>query len=322
MLLALTISSVLTISAFITGLAAGIMTATLGFLLCALFIRFSKSRYDKIAAMSAQIDRILHGHDTLEISGYDEGELSIMQNELQKVTVRLREQADNLAKDKLNLADSLADIAHQIRTPLTSINLLASLLARQELADTRRLELIRELETLLSRIDWLIITLLKISKIDAGTAIFRAAPIPLVELIDKALEPFTIPLEIRNVTLSKSISGSVNCDPAWTAEALGNIVKNCLEHVENKGVIRIETEQNPLYIQIVISDNGSGFDDDDLPHLFERFYKGKNEGNNNFGIGLALSRMIIMQQNGTIKAEKNKPCGARFVIKFYDPQTI
>jgi signal transduction histidine kinase len=318
---------------FVISAAAGILTTVSALTLCVLFIIFTKTRYDRIASMSAQIDQMLHGRDNLAISDYDEGELAIMQNVLQKIILRLRTQADNLQQDKLYLSDSLADIAHQIRTPLTSINLLTSLLAREGQDLSKRPELIRELETLLARIDWLITTLLKIAKIDAGTAIFTTAEISVNTLIDKALEPFVIPLELRCITIERrdgphntlppptSPLPSLNCDLAWTAEALGNIIKNCLEHVEHGGVIRIEATQNPVYTEINISDNGSGFAEKDLPHLFERFYKGQNAHDNSFGIGLALSRMIITQQNGVIKAGNNTPQGARFNIRFYHQQS-
>ena len=317
---------IMTGAACAVNLAAGVITAFLGIVLIILFLRFTQRRYTRIAAMSEQIDWMLHGFDTLIISNYNEGELSILHNQLQKVTIRLREQADNLERDKAFLSDSLADIAHQIRTPLTSINLLTTLLSREEVEPARRLELVRELETLLTRIDWLITTLLKISKIDAGTAIFKPADISVDRLINKALEPFMILLELRDITIEKSYGGNplphLTCDLAWTAEALGNIIKNCFEHVGNGDTIHITAESTPVFSRIVISDNGIGFAEEDLPHVFERFYRGQNAGSNSFGIGLALSQMIITQQNGTIKAQQNEVRGARFDIKFYTEQTL
>lgn len=322
LLVVLIVTVVVSVAAFIVSIPAGIFTVSLSLIFCAAFLRFTSARYSRLAMLSEQIDKILHGNDTLEISGFDEGELSILQSEVQKMTIRLREQTDNLKRDKQYLSESIADIAHQIRTPLTSINILTSLLSKTGLENEKRLQLVRELETLLSRIDWLITALLKISKIDAGTAVFNVKNIPIEGLIDKSLEPFAIPLELHNIDIKKTVSGSIDCDISWTSEAIGNIIKNCIEHIDSDGIIKIESEQDPICTKIIISDNGCGFSDNDIPHLFERFYKGINADESSYGIGLALCRMIITEQNGTIKAEKNKPRGARFIIKFYHQQTL
>jgi len=316
----LVISAGIAAAAFAVNIFAGVFTVVSCAVFVSIFMLFNRARYRQIAALSDQLDRILHGGDVLDIGGFEEGELSILQSELQKLTVRLREQAYNLSMEKTRLSDSLADIAHQIRTPLTSINILAALLSKDE--PGKRAERIRELETLLSRIDWLIAALLKISKIDAGTVAFTKTETPVGVLIKKSLEPFAIPLELRDIKIEESTSGNIRCDLAWTAEALGNIIKNCIEYMETGGIIKIEAGQNPVCTQIVIADNGSGISDTDLPHLFERFYKGENPGKTGYGIGLALCRMIISRQNGTVKAERNQPRGARFIIKFYHDQTI
>jgi signal transduction histidine kinase len=322
LLLTLIITAFLSVAAFTVSILSGIFTMSLGLIFCVLLLGFTYTRYKRLAIMSEQIDKILHGNDPYKISDFDEGELSILQTEIHKMTVRLREQTDNLKKDKRYLSESIADIAHQIRTPLTSINILTSLLSKNGLENEKRLQLVRELETLLLRIDWLVTTLLKISKIDVGTAVFNVKNIAVESLIEKALEPFTIQLELRNIEIIKTVGGQINCDVSWTSEAIGNIIKNSIEHIKGDGIIKIESGQNLIYTQIIISDNGCGFADDDMPHLFERFYKGINADSSSDGIGLALCRMIITEQNGTIKAEKNSPSGARFVIKFYHRQTL
>ena len=144
------------------------------------------------------------------------------------MTVRLREQAEALKKDKIFLADSIADISHQIRTPLTSINLIANFLADEELSDERRLSLVKDLFQLLSRIDWLISTLLKISKLDAGTVKFAKDTVKVSELIQKAAKPLAIPMDLRNQQLIIKANGDelFEGDLAWTAEAIVNILIN------------------------------------------------------------------------------------------------
>ena len=153
-------------------------------------------------------------------------------------------------------------------------------------------------------------------------SIFTSQSITVDQLIDEALKPLAIALDLHDIKLFRSGEGMVNCDLAWTAEAFGNILKNCIEHTELGGTIKIQTEQNPVFTQIVISDNGSGFTAEDLPHIFERFYKGKNSNKSSFGVGLALCRMILTEQNATIKASNNEPHGASFIIHFYHQQAL
>lgn len=287
---------------------------------------FTMSRYRKLKQLSLELDSMLHNNTPIDFQRYREGELSILESELSKMTLRLSEQAAALANDKQFLADSMADISHQIRSPLTASNLILTLLMEQELSAERRRQLLRELTQLLSRIDWLVESLLKISKMDAGTIVFKRLPISVPELIKQAAEPLSIPMELREQTLDivpvKSQKQSTDApqflgDFTWSAEAILNILKNCMEHTPAGGKIQVSFSQNAIYTQIMIEDNGAGFDKEDLPHLFERFYKGKNASAHSVGIGLALARMIVTQQNGTLKAENRPEGGARFVMKFY-----
>jgi len=238
--------------------------------------------------------------------------------------VRLREQSDALRQDKVYLADSIADISHQIRTPLTTINIILSFLSRTGISEERRLELTNELKMLISRIDWLISALLKIAKLDAGTVNFQKDTISVQELIKRAAEAIAIPMELREQKLQVAINGNVTYegDLPWSVEAVENILKNCMEHTPAGGTINISATENAIYTEISISDNGYGIAEEDLPHIFERFYKGKNSSDQSIGIGLALARMIITKQNGTVKADNNKGAGARFTIRFYKNQAI
>lgn len=283
--------------------------------LCAFL--FTCRRYRALAKMSRDIDRLLHGNEQIDLSIYDEGELSVLQSELHKMTVRLREQADRLEKDKRYLSNAIADISHQLRTPLTSANLLCTLLAQQELTPERKRILLNDLTALLRRIDWLISALLKMSRLDSGTAEFKSERISVREVIRKAAEPLDVPMDLRGLRFTCEIGEETFIgDLAWTAEAMGNILKNCMEHTPENGVISVRASENALYTEIVIRDTGEGFCSEDLPHLFERFYKGKNASENSIGIGLALSRMIVSAENGTVKAE-NTQQGAMFTVRFY-----
>ena len=317
LLLFLAISLVGVSVAFAWELRFGVMTLILCAALLCVFLVTTLRRYHRLSEFAADINKILHGSSQISLNRYAEGELGILQSEIYKMTVRLREQQQRLIDDKVYLADSIADISHQIRTPLTSINLLVSLLSEPDISDERRQALSRELYDLLSRIDWLITSLLKISRLDAGTVSFQKEQVPLEELIGKACGPVLIPMELRGQELSVSANGSFTGDTAWTAEALGNIVKNCMEHTPQGGRITIRAVETALYSEIVISDSGSGIAPEDLPHIFERFYKGRNSDERSFGVGLALARMIIGRQNGTVKAENRTGGGACFTVRFY-----
>jgi signal transduction histidine kinase len=196
---------------------------------------------------------------------------------------------------------------------------LLSLLSKRNLHEERRQEIVRELETLLIRIDWLISALLKMSRLDTGTVKFQRKTLSVAELIEQSIVPIAVPMELREQQIEIQMKGdeAYEGDFAWSVEAIGNILKNCMEHIQRGGKIVVEASENPIYTEIVISDNGPGIDKEDLPHLFERFYKGKNSSDQSFGIGLALARMIITSQNGTIKAGNNSGGGARFTVRFY-----
>lgn len=283
------------------------------------FWRFMMKRYDRIADLSNQLDQILHGNYAMDFTQDKEGELAILSSEIYKMTVQLREQAEALKKDKIYLRDSIADISHQLRTPLTSIRMVVPRLQRENLGLEERIALVWEVNSLLSRIEWLISALLKISQLESGTVSFMCEQVLVEDLVKKALEPLEIPMEVREQSVKIEIKNdtSYTGDFYWSVEAISNIIKNCMEHTQNGGRIHISAEENPVSTEIIITDNGSGIMPEDLPYLFDRFYKGKASGKESIGIGLALSRMIINRQNGTIKACNSKEGGAKFHIKFY-----
>ena len=175
-----------------------------------------------------------------------------------------------------------------------------------------------ELKSLLRRTQWMVESLLKLSKLDAGTVKLERTKVSISDLIQRAAAPLAIPMDVRGQSLQlECCSENMLCDLTWTAEALGNILKNCSEHTPEGGRITVSVEKNALFTQITIDDTGPGLNTQDIPHLFERFYKGKNASDSSYGIGLALSRTIVTAQNGTIQA-MNTSNGARFVLKFYE----
>lgn len=279
---------------------------------------WNTARTDReLAQLSQTLNRILHGEEHLEVEAYTEGELGILRSEIHKMTVRLREQQQTLQEDKVYLANSLADLSHQLRTPLTSMNLVAELLTREDLTPQRKAKLCRELSQLLGQMDWLVTTLLKLSKLEAGTIPFRSETIPLEQLVEQAAAPFLIPMELREQAFRVECSGTFTGDVHWTVEAVGNLIKNAMEHTPAGGGITIRGRENALFSELVVEDTGPGIDPQDLPHLFERFYRGSSRTSHGFGIGLSLSQRIVTGQGGTIQARNRNPQGAQFILRFY-----
>lgn len=309
-----------------------VITAAAGFVICAAagilmiicaaafgtaFLVFTKARYKSIAYISEQIDLVLHEADHLYISEAEEGELSILQSEITKMTVRIREQNDALKKEKEHLADSLADIAHQLRTPLTSAHIILSLLEKNP-DEKERKTLLHETEELFVKMEWLINSLLKLSRLDAGIVAFRNDSVSVNDLINTAIRPLLISMELHNIVLQTKVPEGMMIwgDSGWLSEALQNILKNCIQSVDDNGKIEIVCEDTLLFDEIIIHDSGAGFEKEDLPRLFDRFYRGKNDNAAGYGIGLALCKMIIIRHGGTVTAKNHPHGGAVFCIRF------
>lgn len=297
--------------------AAGILVLASAAALGTVFLVFTKARYKSIAKLSEQIDLVLHNSDHLFIGETNEGELSILQSEITKMTLRIREQNDALKREKEHLAESMADIAHQLRTPLTSVNLILSLLENSP-DEKERKAMIRETKELFVQMDWLLASLLKLSRLDAGIVVFQRKKIDVHDLISGALHPFLISMDLHNITLQTDVPKEIftQGDSAWLSEAIQNILKNCLESAGDDGKIVIACQGNPLFTEITIRDSGAGFAKEDLPHLFDRFYRGKHAEATGYGIGLALCKTIITRQGGTITAKNHPQGGAVFAIRF------
>ena len=309
---------ILTVLAALWEPAAGLLVLASGAAFLLLDLRFAQRRYRAMAELSLRIDRVLHGYDNTLITEHNEGELSILESEVRKMTTQLKESNHLLRTEKAGLSRAMEDIFHQIRTPLTALNIEAALLAEEDLPYERRVRLTREVRRHLQRMEWLVEALLKMSRIDAGTVKFSRDTVIVRELAEKAAEPLSIPMELRDQRLEITVNDEAYTgDLAWSAEALGNVLKNCMEHTPAGGTISVRAEETALYTQIAVQDDGPGFVKEDIPHLFERFYKGKNAGADSIGIGLALARMIVVEQGGTITADNPAQGGARFVIRFY-----
>lgn len=255
----------------------------------------------------------------LKIKENAEDELTNLRNELYKITLMLREQAENSEKDKENLAISLSDISHQIKTPLTSITImLDEIKENSEMDELTKQKFLFEISRQIEQISFLTISLLKLSKLDAEAVKFNNQNIRLENLINDAIETLEIPIEIKKQNILKNIEKDccVQGDYKWTLEAITNILKNCIEHTGEEKNIYINAKNTNMYTELEIKDEGEGIDEEDIKHIFERFYKGKNSQENSFGIGLALSKSILENQGATINCCSKLGEGTSFKIRW------
>ena len=289
-----------------------------GLLLTIFFLQFTFKRYYHIKKLSTYLRKIRQGQHSLDVRDNEEGELSILKNEIYKVTNMLSEYNENLKSDKKLLANHIADISHQLKTPLTSMMVMADLLMDENLPLDKRKQFITKISSQLKRIEWLVSSLLTISKLDAGVIKMKSENVLADDLINSSLEPLLISLEIREI--SYHINGGnniIHCDKYWTREAIINILKNCMEHTSPKGKLQISVSDNALFSEIKIADTGVGISKEDLPHIFTRFYRSKNSSKDSVGIGLSMSRSIIKSQSGDITVESEVGKGSSFNIKLY-----
>ncbi|OMD94962.1 HAMP domain-containing sensor histidine kinase [Paenibacillus sp. FSL R10-2796] len=320
LLLTMTTISLLAIigTAFISSAAMGI-TAVTSVLLIGCCLLFTRWRYREIEKLSGYLRQISSGNYSLDVRDNQEGELSILKNDIYKVTLMLSEQRLLLQEDKIKLTNAISDISHQLKTPLTSMTVMADLLSDPDLDVEKRIEFTRKISLQLDRIGWLVSSLLKFSKIDAGTIQFKKDSIKVKKLVQKSMEPILIPMDIKEqrIQIEGEDATSFIGDCNWTTEAMINILKNCVEHTPAGGEIAISFAENTLFTEIVITDNGKGIPKAEIPFIFKRFYKGTNANEDSVGIGLALAQSIITEQNGTIDVVSEVGKGTQFRIKFY-----
>lgn len=288
-----------------------------GILITAVFVRYTKSRYKELEELNNYLSLVCSGNFDLDISDNTEGELSILKNNLFKIITLLKTQNEELEKDKVYLVDLLADISHQLKTPLTSMMVMTDLLKDEE-KNQRQSEFIDIIESQLDKMKWLITNLLKLSKLDAGTSDFKNEKFASKDLLQKSIKPFLISLDLKGITLKNTAKDfTINGDINWTIEGFENIIKNCIEHTDKNGILSIKSKHTSIYNAIIISDNGCGIAKEDLPHIFERFYHGKNSSSDSVGIGLALAKTVLEKEHGTIDVQSEEGKGTEFEIRFY-----
>lgn len=298
--------------------AAVILLACCGMMLAVQeYARYRRTQ--AVLRICDEIGQILRGAEQITLNSYEEGDLGILSAEIRKMTVRLREQNAALQSEQHFMQESLEDISHQLRTPLTSVMLLLDMMRSPQLTRAQQTENLCELQALLAQMQWLIETLLGLSRLDAGAVHFQQEEIRCRDLIAAAIEPISVTLELKDIAIETDIheDAAFFGDFPYCTEALVNLLKNCMEHTPTGGTIRIAAQTNAIYTGILITDSGAGIAQDDLPHIFERFYRGGSFAKSGYGIGLAFARKIITAQSGSIQVRNVQPHGAQFDLRFY-----
>lgn len=282
-------------------------------------LSYNKKREEKISDINSYIGKVNSGNYELKIEENGEDELTKLRNELYKTTVLLRETAENSEKEKTNLSNSLTDISHQLKTPLTSIRIMIdNIQSNPDMDEKTRNEFIEDISKQIDWISSLVISLLKLAKFDAGSIVMRDEEINVKKLIQNIISNLAILIDIKDIKIEENISEQITlfADYNWQLEALTNIIKNCIEHSFDGGKIKIEAESNSVFTKIIIADEGEGIEKKDLNRIFERFYKSAKSSENSIGIGLALAKTIIEKERGYIKVESEVGKGTKFEIKY------
>lgn len=283
-----------------------------------IIINNDKRKENEINEVIKIIEEINNKNYSFKMKDINEEDLSLLKNEIYKTTIMLNEISEISKKDKKELEESLEDISHQLKTPLTSILIMIdTLLDDGDMDQNTREDFLRNMKREVMNINFLVKSILKLSRLDTNTVKFISKKESVKEIINEAILNVSLLSDLKNVKIETNLSDSfITCDYKWQIEALTNILKNSIEHSYENNKVLIESSENNAYVKITIKDFGSGIAKEDINHIFERFYKGKDSDYDSIGIGLALSKSIIEKQNGKISVESSDD-GTTFTIKYF-----
>lgn len=283
-----------------------------------IIINNDKRKEKEINEVIKIIEEINNKNYSFKMKDINEEDLSLLKNEIYKTTIMLNEISEISKKDKKELEESLEDISHQLKTPLTSILIMIdTLLDDVDMDQNTREDFLRNMKREVMNINFLVKSILKLSRLNTNTVKFISKKESVKEIINEAILNVSLLSDLKNVKIETNLSDSfINCDYKWQIEALTNILKNSIEHSYENNKVLIESSENNAYVKITIKDFGTGIAEEDINHIFERFYKGKDSDYDSIGIGLALSKSIIEKQNGKISVESSEN-GTTFTIKYF-----
>lgn len=293
-----------------------LLTLSLSIILLYIYLKYNSKKDKDIEEIENYIEKINKGNYKLKIDNNTEDELSILKNEVYKTMIMLKESSENSSKDKESLKDSLSDISHQLKTPITSIMIaLDNLEDNPDLDIATREKFIKSARRDINNIRFLIQSILKLSKFDANAVEFIKKNVAIKDLIMESIKNVENLCDLRNVSIktNNDIDAKIYCDKHWQIEAITNIIKNAVEHADN--YVSVNIEENNVYVKIIIENDGEQISKEDLPNIFKRFYKGKNATKDSIGIGLALAKTIVESEKGYISVESKKNL-TEFTIKY------
>lgn len=282
--------------------------------------QFKKSENKDLEIIIDYLEKINKHNYELKIEENEEGNLSILKNEIYKTAVYLNEQASKSQEEKEKLKVFLSDISHQLKTPLTSINLMIdNILDNNNLSLEEKRKILFQIKHKIKHINSLILILLKLAKFDSNTIDFKRQNNDLLTIINEASMNVSALADLKNIEININSNNNINiyCDYKWEVEALTNIIKNCIEYSLENSKIDIFINDNNLYTKLTIKDYGKGMDKEEIENIFKRFYKGNNSFNDSIGIGLSLAKNIIEKDNGLISVKSKKNNGTEFIIKYF-----
>ena len=282
--------------------------------------QFKKSENKDLEVIIDYLEKINKHNYELKIEENEEGNLSILKNEIYKTAVYLNEQASKSQEEKEKLKVFLSDISHQLKTPLTSINLMIdNILDNNNLSLEEKRKILFQIKHKIKHINSLILILLKLAKFDSNTIVFKRQNNDLLTIINEASKNVSALADLKNIEININSNDNINiyCDYKWEVEALTNIIKNCIEYSLENSKIDIFINDNNLYTKLTIKDYGKGMDKEEIKNIFKRFYKGNNSFNDSIGIGLSLAKNIIEKDNGLISVKSKKNNGTEFIIKYF-----
>ena len=290
----------------------------LAIILIIYFIIIQRRRKKEIQKIDKYLFSLLQDNINVNLKDFQSGELETLQNDLMKVTSKLKNALDTSTKDRQELSKNLADISHQLKTPLTSLFVINEALQYKDINETQKEEFIKKQEEILTHIETLITSLLKVSQIESGMITLKKETISLTNLLKEVYNQLELIIVSKNIKVTYNIPKNIKItgDAYWLREALSNIVKNACEHVEEKGSVTLTAKETPMFVELVVEDNGCGIKESDLLHIFERFYK-SSPNKNSIGIGLNLTKSILDKTNATIRVQSEENKYTKFTIHFY-----
>lgn len=274
--------------------------------------------YKKVRRISKASEKVIEGSLETPLPESGEGDFDILGHQFNQMSQRLIRSVEREKQDKIFLKETISNISHQLKTPLSSLLTFNELMLDQkDMDETTRQDFLEKSKAQLVRMEWLIANLLKLARLEAGAILFKKDNLDLRQLVDASINVLSPKIAKKdiNITVENSSAVWLTADCDWTSEAVVNIIKNCIEHTDVGGSIGITLSETPLFSSISIKDNGCGINSSDLPHIFERFYRGNSNINTEgIGIGLSIAKLIIEGQNGTITVKSTLNKGTEFVI--------